>query len=353
MMNNPRLNRPPRRRRRRQVTPTGRLLLVGILLIMLAGIVFIRQINFWLGPVDPQAAAQVVVNIPSQSTTVKIAQQLYEKGLIKNETFFYLYTRYEDVDQKLQAGEYAFSPQMSVPQIVAKLVHGDVIRYSFTIPEGYTIQQIADLLAANGFFEKDKFLAATREKYEFDFLAEVPAGDKQLEGFLFPATYQIDKGTDERETVRLMLKRFGQVATPEMRAKAKDRGLTILEWITMASLIEKEAQVDEERPIIAGVLFNRLRLGMPLQVDATVLYALGGHKEKVYYKDLEVNSPYNTYKHTGLPPGPIASPGEESLKAVLYPASHNYFYYVARNDGTHDFTATLTEHNAAIKRNGQ
>ncbi|NPV27358.1 MAG: endolytic transglycosylase MltG [Firmicutes bacterium] len=334
------------------ITPTRRLLLVGVLLLLLAVVVVTRQTSVLLAPVNPAAGEPVVVNIPPQASTVKIGQMLYEQGLIRNTTFFYIYTKYRKVDYRLQAGEYTLSPQMSLPQIVDKLVRGEVRTYSFTIPEGYTIKQIADLLAQKGFVDREKFLAATKDSYDFDFLDGVSPGENQLEGFLFPSTYQITRGTSEREIVRMMLKRFDQVATPELRAQARERNLSVREWVTLASLIEKEAKVSEERPIIAGVLYNRLRLGMPLQVDATILYALGEHRERVLYRDLEVDSSYNTYRHTGLPPGPIASPGEDSLKAALNPTNHNYLYYVSRNDGTHEFTTSLAEHNVARQRYG-
>jgi UPF0755 protein len=342
-----RKNRRGRRLRRRR---SGGIWLIMILLLLAVSVAGV-EIKKQLLPVSRMPGKWIAVNIPANATTEKIGQVLYNKGLIRSPFFFEAYTRVKGLDGRLRAGEYMMSPQLTLKEIVDRLAAGKVTTYSFTIPEGYGIQQITDLLRSKGFIDPDKFAFYLKNgSYSYSFLQGLPGGENRLEGFLFPATYQITKGATEERIIDRMLKKFSQAYTAEMAGEAKARGLNTLQVITLASIVEKEAKLDSERPVIAGVLYNRLAKGMLLQVDATVQYALGTHRERVLYRDLEVDSPYNTYKYKGLPPGPIASPGLSSIKAVLEPASHDFLYYVAKPDGSHAFSRTLAEHNRAVRQ---
>lgn len=306
-----------------------------------------------LAPVTSSKNAwEVVVSIPAQSSAEQVAGILKEGGLVRSSLIFRLYARWQGLDVRLKAGEYSLSSGLSTPEVLRELVDGKGAVQSFTVPEGFTTVQVADLLAAKGLADREKFLqAAAGQEFSHAFLREAPQGEKRLEGYLFPDTYQVTRGSAEGIIIEMMLKRFEQeIRELELQARAERAGLTLHEAVTIASLVEREARVDEERPLIAGVIYNRLKNSMPLQIDATVQYALGATKPKIYYKDLEIDSPYNTYRVKGLPPGPIAMPGRSSLLAAVNPARTGYLYYVARPDGTHAFAATLAEHNANKER---
>jgi len=304
---------------------------------------------FLLSPPHHVPAGEIrEIAIAPETPLREIARQLYDAGLIRSPYFFRLYLRLTDRDRQLKAGNYRLVTGVSVPVLTERLCAGENSYIAVTIPEGFTMEQIAGTLQQKGLIDADKFWeAAEKEEFAYDFLNEAVPARNRLEGFLFPDTYYISRGMSEKDIIEMMLKRFAQVLTPEVRERLAEENLTVQEMVTLASMVEKEARHPEEQPLIAGVMLNRLQAGMPLQVDATVLYALGEHRERVYYRDLEVDSPYNTYRYRGLPPGPIASPGEGAIRAVLYPASHNYLYYVARPDGFHIFSATLEEHNRA------
>lgn len=296
--------------------------------------------------------------VSPNTTSRTIAQRLYQEGLIRSPSAFLVYLRVSGKDRLLKAGEYQLPDNFTLAQLIDRLYQGDTTYYAITIPEGFTIKQIADALEEKNLINRDRFFEVVEKgDFQYEFLSGAPAGSNRLEGYLFPATYNISAdlngdGTKEKEILDSMLKRFNQFLTPEIEARRDEIGITTHDLVTMASLVEREARKPEEQPIIAGVLYNRIKAGMLLQIDATVQYALGKHQERLYYKDLEVESPYNTYLHAGLPPGPIASPGEGALKAVLYPAEHKYYYYRARPDGSHVFSRTLEEHNQAKREYG-
>jgi len=219
-----------------------------------------------------------------------------------------------------------------------------------TVPEGFTIAEVAEVLVGEDLVDRARFLALAREgaaAFEYDFLHGLPT--MSLEGYLYPDTYRLPRHLPEQKVIRVFLDRFAQVVLPRVRARAEP-GFTLHEILTIASLVEREAKVPTEQPLIAGVIYNRLRRGWRLEVDATVLYALGRHKTTISYVDLKVDSPYNTYLHEGLPPGPIANPGLPAIEATLTPAATNYLYYVARPNGTHEFSKTLAAHLAAVRR---
>lgn len=301
-----------------------------------------------LRPVDRSGNARVVI-IPSGASAVDIGRQLHAAGLIRRPADFVVAARARGVSGSLQWGEYRLSPAMGLLEIVDAIVLGRVVEYAVTIPEGATADEIVHALATKNLADHDRLSMLVRtgaRTFEYAFLRALL--EPSLEGYLFPDTYQIPRYRDERDIVRMFLDRFAEVIVPRWQANGAGRSLH--EIVTLASLIEREAKLPAERPLIAGVLYNRLRRGWPLQVDATVLYALGRRRGPVTLKDLEADSPYNTYRYKGLPPGPIASPGLAAIEATLDPAPTDYLFYVARPDGSHVFSKTYEEHKAAIRR---
>jgi UPF0755 protein len=234
-----------------------------------------------------------------------------------------------------------------VSEIVEVIVSGKALidTVKFTIPEGYNLNQIAEKLNSLGVVSPESIQAALKvESYKYDFIGQIPDREKKLEGYLFPDTYEIYKDTSAEAIIDKLLGRFNTVFTEEYRNRAKELNMTIDQVITLASIIEREAKLDTERKTISAVFHNRLKKNMMLQSCATVQYLFKEQKEILTYKDLEIESPYNTYKHTGLPPGPIASPGLKSIEAALYPENVDYLYFVANDDGSHVFTKTYSEH---------
>jgi UPF0755 protein len=320
--------------------------------IALLGVFVLIYILGMLSPVASGQGRSVNITVPRSASSSNIGRILHEQGLVHSAWFFNLYTRLKGVDGKLKAGRYTFSTAQSLPEIVNELVKGPDEGRVFTIPEGFNLKQIAELLEREGLVTRQDFLAAAAgDRFDYPFLRGLPPGPNRLEGYLFPDTYRVGSNTRAHEVIDLMLSRFDRkLKEMDYYRKVKAAGLTLHQAVIIASMVEREARVDRERPLIAGVIFNRLKRDMPLQIDATVQYALGSHRAKLYYKDLEVDSPYNTYLIRGLPPGPIACPGEASLLAAVQPVKTGYLYYVARPDGTHAFASTLDEHNANKRR---
>ncbi|WP_269746207.1 endolytic transglycosylase MltG [Syntrophaceticus schinkii] len=243
------------------------------------------------------------------------------------------------------------SNNWSMKEIVECISSGKVAGYRLAIPEGYTVKQIEDLLVQKGIADRELFQKALGANYPLSFLEGISeTGYERLEGFLFPATYELRPGMSEEEIIKLMLEKFQTVFTPQLQQRADEVDLSVREIITLASIVEREAKLEEERPQVAAVFLNRLQRGMRLESCATVQYILGKQKETLTTKDLQNPSPYNTYLHTGLPPGPIANPGASSIKAVLYPADGDYLFFVARGDGSHQFSKTFREHQEAARK---
>ena len=246
-------------------------------------------------------------------------------------------------------GTYKFSAgEITFDDILNKLIKGEQEEsVTVTIPEGYTVEQIAKLLEEKGLTTKENFLECAKTfEIPYDYIEKIDNDYRQLEGFLFPDTYNIPISWKEKEIITLLLKQFDKNWSEEFRNRAKELGFSTREIITIASLIEREAKVEKERPTISSVIHNRLKKGMLLQIDATVQYLLPEQKSRLFYKDLEVDSPYNTYKYAGLPPTPIAAPGLSCIKAALYPEETDYYYYrtKASNNGEHNFSKTFEEH---------
>ncbi|MBS3900834.1 MAG: endolytic transglycosylase MltG [Dethiobacter sp.] len=328
----------------------GVLLLLAIVFVML-----IMQISVWLKPVELPAMAQkaVSVSIPAGSSSAHIANILTEKGLVRHALVFRFYAKYHGLDQQLQAGDYKLTYGMTMDQLLQELSAGNVYRptVTVTIPEGFVLEQIAQRLAQEGLVNFEEFMLLARETVPA--FGRIEAGQRYaLEGYLFPDTYEFPETVTPQEILTRMQSRVEEVLTPAMRSRAGELGLDIHQLMTLASLVEREVQSPEEAPLVAAVIHNRLAKGMPLQICASVIYALGEHRDKLYYADLEVDSPFNTYRHLGLPPGPIAAPGKRSIMAVLYPAEVDYLFYVLKEDGsgTHYFGRNYAEHQANIRR---
>ena len=319
------------------------------LLVLLAAI--LGGVLFWLRSaayVDRALPAhETDVVIPKGSTFAEITALLQRRGVIAHSTIFRLLAKAEGAEEHARAGEYRFRAHESNSEILQSLVSGGAeIAVWFTIPEGFTAKQIAQALAAHGLGEAKRFAD--------DFLAQSTTIDgqqtKNLEGYLFPSTYLMPRGVTPPQAASIMLDQFRTELPADAALLAKAHGLTIPQVVTLASLIEREAKADDERALMAGVYYNRLRRNMPLQVDATIEYALPQHKTELSRADLALDSPYNTYKYAGLPPTPIANPGKPSLDAAFHPRPSGYLYYVYMGNGHHAFAKTLGEHNANVAK---
>ncbi|MFO7951930.1 MAG: endolytic transglycosylase MltG [Bacillota bacterium] len=342
-----------------------RVALVFFFLLIVTVAAFVG-LNYWynsmLEPVDPAATEEnITVEIPSGTSTETIAEILYEEGLIQNGYAFRFYVHRRDYSLDFIAGEYQFNPAMSTEEIVNKIRTGDVYVENvwFTIPEGYWIELIAERLKEKGLIDQEKFLALAREpsseiKEEFPFLKEIDDPDikYELEGYLYPDTYEINADADEKEIIKLMLRRMDNIIDEQYKERMEEMEMSLHEVLTLAAMVEREARVDHERDRIAGVMYNRLDIDQRLEIDATIQYILGEPEESLTYDHLEVKSPYNTYQNAGLPPGPIAAPGEPSIEAVLYPEDTDYYYYNYKYDdsGEHFFSETHAEHMQNVRR---
>jgi UPF0755 protein len=250
--------------------------------------------------------------------------------------------------RRLQAGEYRFDKPMTVNEVIAKIARGDVYLLPLTFREGLTIRDMAALYESKGFGPAAEFRSAAANA---QLVRDLDPAAKDLEGYLFPDTYTMPRHSTAAQLVARMVAGFEKVLTPELRAQAEQRGLSVRELVTLASIVEKETGKPEERPIVAAVYSNRLKIGMGLQCDPTVIYALqrvDRYDGNLTRENLQFDSPYNTYRYRGLPPGPIAAPGRASLEAAAHPADVPYLYFVSRGDGSHIFATTLEEHNRNV-----
>jgi len=300
-------------------------------------------------PVDVNDKTRLELKIPEGSSAGEVARLLKKKDLIRSENAFLAYCRREKMDARLKAGTFSLSRSMSLQQISIQLVEGKGLQNAITIPEGYTLQEIGKVVEAHKKISPTAWQAALQDDYNYDFLPP-KSQPNRLEGYLYPDTYVLAEQADAHDIIEQMLANFSQHWNKDFAKLARTNQNTH-DVIIIASLIEREAQRSEERKRIAGVIYNRLSIDMPLQIDATVLYSLGIHKDKVSYQDLQVDSLYNTYRYKGLPVGPIACPGSASIYAALQPENNDYYYYVSKGDGSHQFSKTFAEHQAAIKKN--
>ena len=296
----------------------------------------------------------VKIQIPSGTGAQQIGHDLEAAGLIRSSNAWRLWTywlRWQDREGGYKAGTYMLSPTQPLPKIAQKIWTGEVMQLSFTIPEGWSISQMATYFESIGYFKAADFVAAATKQIPFERYPWLPKDLPHLEGYLYPDTYQLPSDRiSPQEVIKQMLDRFEQVALPVYQQGQKQTKLSLSQWVTLGSIVEKEAVVPTERARIAGVFTARLRKGMKLETDPTVEYGLGIRQTKeqpLTFAQIKTPSPYNTYLNPGLPPTPIASPGVSSLKAALYPENTDYLFFVARYDGTHVFSKTLQEHEAA------
>ncbi|MGH7620608.1 MAG: endolytic transglycosylase MltG [Gemmatimonadaceae bacterium] len=288
--------------------------------------------------------APVRVTIPPGASMRVAADSLSKAGVIRSARMFRAYAFMRHTDRGIKAGTYLLHRGAGWNSVLEDLRGGKGLVHVVTIPEGFSLSQIEPLLASRLQVPLDSVDAAVRDTALLHLL-DVPT--PTLEGYLFPDTYVFSIGTTAHTAVAMMVKRFEQVWKPEWTERLDTLHLSRNDVMALASIVEKEARVPQERPVIAAVYLNRLKHGVLLQADPTVQFALGKHVARVYYKDLETDSPYNTYKHKGLPPGPIASPGKPSIEAALYPANVSYEYFVAFPDGHHEFRVDLAAHEKA------
>lgn len=305
-------------------------------------------------PVSTGVQDSTVIVIKQGMSTKEISGLLSENNLIRSPVFFRIVARLNRLDSSLQAGEYSFSRNMSVAAIVGKLARGETTYRQITIPEGYTIDQIAALIESKKMGSAARFKAIAEGYAPYDYMNTAAMVKYKAEGFVFPDTYRVAAANiSEEQLLKMMVDRFNDQFTPTMRKQAADLGLSVPQAVILASLVEREAQVPKDRPVIAGVFLKRLNLGMPLQSCATIQYILGYQKVGLTISDTEIPSAYNTYQNAGLPPGPIANPGLAAIRAVLNPENTDYLYFVADKNGAHRFSRTYEEHLAAIEQVGQ
>ncbi len=310
---------------------------------------------FWLYPDQPgpPRTAALTVEIPAGTGLLGIKNTLTQAGVISDDFRFILLAKLLGAAKGLKAGEYAFAPGLSPRAVILLLASGKTVRRAITLPEGFTLYQTAALIKDGGWGRQEDFLELTSDP---EFISGFGLQAKTFEGYLFPDTYFFEKGTALREVVKTMVKRMLLVLDEE-RAKQGQAGqevetslLSPYEVLILASIIEKETALPAERPLVAKVFLNRLKLGMKLQTDPTVIYGLGKFGLQLTKDDLSTPTPYNTYANRGLPVGPICSPGRTAIAAVLKPATEGFTYFVSQNDGSHYFSKSLSEHNQAVAR---
>ncbi|MFB8374791.1 endolytic transglycosylase MltG [Paenibacillus taichungensis] len=339
----------------------GKAILVFLLIIVV--VVGGAGVYVWSMMRPVQASTEpIVFEIKSGSGTSKIADQLEQEGLIRSGLAFKGYLKWKKQGSNFMAGTYSLNPGVSYDEIISKLSNGEVVPESmvkFTIPEGYTVLQMADKLSAEGIVDREEFLKLANDPaaFDIDIIKDIPVDEELryvLEGYLFPETYELKEGSSTLEVMQRMLEEFQTKidSIPDLASKLKERNLSLHEVLTIASLVEREVVVDQERALVAGVIYNRINQDMKLEIDATVQYLLDKPKARLLFKDLKVQSPYNTYLNKGLPPGPIASPSLASIEAALEPEASDYLFYVTKKDGTfgHLFAKTYKEHQQNIAK---
>jgi UPF0755 protein len=326
--------------------------LLGFLGLVLIGAGAVAGVMYWRinQPYRGYEGTEQFVELPQGTGSVAIGERLVAAGVVRDTPTFRVALWMSHRGRHLKAGEYRFDRAMTPFEIIDKIARGDVFVISVTFPEGLTFAEMARIFESHGLGTAESFVKAARDPAP---IHEIDPAARDLEGYLFPETYALPRHTDAARLTRMMVARFEKVFTPELRQAAAARTLTVRQAVTLASIVEKETAKAEERPLVAAVYTTRLRIGMPMQCDPTVIYGLvkaGRYDGNIHKVDLSFDSPYNTYRYPGLPPGPIASPGRASLDAAVHPAAADYLYFVSRNDGTHEFARTLEEHNRNVQK---
>ncbi len=327
-------------------------ILVAILLLII--IIPIIMYNNGLEPKNKEKDKEIIrIEIPLGSSVESMANQLEQNGVIKSAWVFKIYSKLQKTGSKYRAGIYYLDSGMNIEEITQIIQHGKgfVEIVKFTIPEGFEVRMIVDKLVESGLGSSERFYEIINNNpFDYEFLKEIPEDAVPLEGYLFPDTYEVYKAAKEEEIIKKMLDRFDNVFNEDFRNRAKELNMSINEVVTLASIIEREAKAEKELKVVSSVFHKRLKINMLLGSCATVQYIIKERKDVLLTKDLEIVSPYNTYKNPGLPPGPIASPGKKAIEAALYPDETDYLYFVAEKDGTHYFSKTYDEHLRAQRR---
>jgi len=324
-------------------------MLVGLALLAAMGVAAMLYMRT-SEPFKGYDGAEQFVVIEPGSGTRSIGQRLIQAGVVRDDATFRAALWRSGRARTLQAGEFRFDRPMTPSEVIDKIARGDVYNRRITFPEGLNIQEMARIYEQQGFGKAAAFVEAARDPAA---IRSIDPAATDLEGYLFPETYAVPRDTTAAKLVGLMVERFKQLFTDEMQKAAQSLELTPRETVTLAALVEKETAQPSERPIVAAVYLNRRKIGMAMQADPTVIYALqraGRYNGNIRRDDLSFDSPYNTYRYPGLPPGPIASPGLASLQAAVSPANVDYLYFVSRNDGSHVFARTLEEHNENVRQ---
>ena len=326
--------------------------LLGFLLLVLlgagaaAGLQYLRVNQPYRG----YEGVEQFVELPTGIGSLPIGERLVQAGVVRDMATYRTALWMSAQGRHLKAGDYRFDRAMTPFEIIGKIARGDVYVVSVTFPEGLTFAEMSKIFESHGLGKAASFIQAAKDATP---IHDLDPAAKDLEGYLFPETYALPRHTDAPKLVRMMVARFERVFTPALRQAAAARNLTVRQAVTLASIVEKETAKANERPLVAAVYTTRLRIGMPLQCDPTVIYGLakaGRYDGNLHKDDLSFDSPYNTYRYPGLPPGPIASPGRASLEAAVRPADADSIYFVSRNDGSHEFARTLEEHNRNVQK---
>ncbi|MCL4558705.1 MAG: endolytic transglycosylase MltG [Deltaproteobacteria bacterium] len=326
---------------------TKRIVWYSVMFVLVSALAFAVQfMRFIAMPPYPSGVLQTI-EIPAGDSFRKVSGILADRHIVKDEWDLKLLAYLMGATHSVKYGEYLLSGSMRPTTIIEKLLNGEVELHKVTLPEGYTDEQIAQVLEEKGLLKDvHGFMHLTRDRA---FMAGEGITAETLEGFLYPETYELSRGLAPKEIIKKMINQFRLVYTPKLQERAEEMGMTMLQVVTLASIIEKETSVPSEKFLVSAVFHNRLKLGMRLQSDPTVIYAMHITNDVITKKELRARNPYNTYRIKGLPPGPICNPGMESIVAALYPANVPYLYFVANNDGSHEFSRTLKEHNHYVK----
>ena len=322
------------------------ILILLLLFIAIFSYFFFRLLRYASTPAS-HTHKETIVNIPLGQGLGVTAKMLYEAGIVKAPSEFRRLARIKAYDKKIRAGEYLLSPAMSPSEVLDIMAKGKVLLRKLTIPEGASLRQIAAIVAGTGLVRESDFLKAARNT---GLLHENGIDALSPEGYLFPDTYHFSRNVTPEKIVSAMIRRFSEVFTPEWKARARDLGFSVHEVVTLASVIEKETGAAFERPMIASVFHNRLKKGMRLESDPTVIYGIKDFDGNITRKHLNTYTPYNTYRIKGLPLGPIANPGKAALEATLYPEETQFIFFVSKDGKTHQFSSNLRDHNRAVRK---
>jgi UPF0755 protein len=322
-----------------------KVLIISVSILFLAAAGIITGTGFYLTAPKAEHGENRVFIIQNGMNLRTVSDFLEKEGIIRSSLAFMIRARLKGIGRMIKAGEYSLNPSMRPERIMEMITRGEVVAYNVTIPEGFTLEQIADVLSSYSLITKGEFLQyVNQDGIERMYDVKGPG----LEGYLFPDTYRFVRGLNAKAIVDAMIMRFRTILAP-LESRILESGMGLHEVVTLASIVEKETGNPDERPLIASVFLNRLKKGMRLDSDPTVIYGMKDYSGNIRKNDLTAYSPYNTYVIKGLPPGPIANPGYHSIKAVLFPADTEFLYFVSKNNGSHHFSKELAEHNRAVR----